>query len=108
MGKILGPDGRPASRMAGKVGRNDRCPCGSGRKFKQCCGPKQEARQGRFLMITVGVFLLAALAVGFASFTGERGSSRQVWDAEHGHYHTVGGSGGGTNRVWSEEHGHYH
>ncbi|MBC7140087.1 MAG: SEC-C domain-containing protein [Defluviimonas sp.] len=22
---------------AGKVGRNDPCPCGSGRKFKKCC-----------------------------------------------------------------------
>src|SRR3954469_9859717 len=22
----------------GKVGRNDPCPCGSGRKVKQCCG----------------------------------------------------------------------
>lgn len=22
----------------GKVGRNDPCPCGSGRKFKKCCG----------------------------------------------------------------------
>lgn len=21
-----------------KVGRNERCPCGSGRKFKRCCG----------------------------------------------------------------------
>jgi uncharacterized protein len=21
-----------------KVGRNDPCPCGSGKKFKQCCG----------------------------------------------------------------------
>ena len=26
--------------MPGKVGRNDPCPCGSGRKFKQCCGRK--------------------------------------------------------------------
>lgn len=25
-------------RDAPKVGRNDPCPCGSGRKFKQCCG----------------------------------------------------------------------
>jgi uncharacterized protein YecA (UPF0149 family) len=25
-------------RDAGKVGRNDPCPCGSGRKFKQCHG----------------------------------------------------------------------
>ena len=22
----------------GKVGRNDPCPCGSGKKYKQCCG----------------------------------------------------------------------
>ena len=22
---------------AGKIGRNDRCPCGSGKKFKHCC-----------------------------------------------------------------------
>jgi uncharacterized protein YecA (UPF0149 family) len=25
-------------RAAPKVGRNDPCPCGSGRKFKQCHG----------------------------------------------------------------------
>ncbi len=25
-----------------KVGRNDPCPCGSGKKYKQCCLPKQE------------------------------------------------------------------
>jgi len=24
----------------GKTGRNDPCPCGSGKKFKQCCGRK--------------------------------------------------------------------
>jgi hypothetical protein len=26
-------------RVAAKVGRNDPCPCGSGKKFKKCCGP---------------------------------------------------------------------
>jgi uncharacterized protein len=25
-------------RIAPKIGRNDPCPCGSGKKFKQCCG----------------------------------------------------------------------
>jgi preprotein translocase subunit SecA len=25
-------------RTGPKVGRNDPCPCGSGKKFKQCCG----------------------------------------------------------------------
>ena len=28
----------PIKRDAPKVGRNDPCPCGSGKKFKQCCG----------------------------------------------------------------------
>lgn len=28
----------PAIRGAPKVGRNDPCPCGSGRKYKHCCG----------------------------------------------------------------------
>ena len=30
----------PYVREAPKVGRNDPCPCGSGRKYKQCCMPK--------------------------------------------------------------------
>lgn len=29
--------GRLAHR--GKIGRNAKCPCGSGRKFKKCCMP---------------------------------------------------------------------
>ena len=28
----------PARRSIGKVGRNDPCPCGSGKKYKKCCG----------------------------------------------------------------------
>jgi hypothetical protein len=31
------PAERPFVHRAGKVGRNDPCPCGSGKKFKQCC-----------------------------------------------------------------------
>jgi SEC-C motif-containing protein len=31
-------DAAPFVRQAAKVGRNDACPCGSGRKFKKCCG----------------------------------------------------------------------
>tara|TARA_B110000879_G_scaffold212954_1_gene312187 strand:+ start:5961 stop:8723 length:2763 start_codon:yes stop_codon:yes gene_type:complete len=29
---------QPQQRQGPKVGRNDSCPCGSGKKFKQCCG----------------------------------------------------------------------
>ncbi|MDO4531681.1 MAG: SEC-C metal-binding domain-containing protein, partial [Bacillota bacterium] len=29
---------QPKKRTDEKVGRNDPCPCGSGKKYKQCCG----------------------------------------------------------------------
>jgi SEC-C motif-containing protein len=29
---------KPVVREEPKIGRNDPCPCGSGRKFKRCCG----------------------------------------------------------------------
>ena len=35
-GKIFGP--APIRRETPKVGRNDPCPCGSGKKYKKCCG----------------------------------------------------------------------
>ena len=28
-----------------KTGRNDPCPCGSGKKYKKCCLPKHEAQE---------------------------------------------------------------
>jgi uncharacterized protein len=31
-----------AQRMRAKVGRNEPCPCGSGKKFKKCCGAASE------------------------------------------------------------------
>jgi preprotein translocase subunit SecA len=29
---------KPVARSSDKVGRNDPCPCGSGKKYKKCCG----------------------------------------------------------------------
>ena len=29
---------QPYVRMTPKIGRNDPCPCGSGKKYKKCCG----------------------------------------------------------------------
>ncbi len=31
-----------AQRMGNKIGRNEPCPCGSGKKFKKCCGAPSE------------------------------------------------------------------
>lgn len=35
---LLGEDHESAKPQRKKVGRNDPCPCGSGRKYKRCCG----------------------------------------------------------------------
>jgi uncharacterized protein len=47
MARLL-DDGRPAADLMGSMtganaGRNDPCPCGSGRKFKKCCGSTKGA-----------------------------------------------------------------
>jgi len=36
-GQFDGP-GKTVRRETPKVGRNDPCPCGSGKKYKKCCG----------------------------------------------------------------------
>jgi uncharacterized protein YecA (UPF0149 family) len=33
-----GPQPRTIIRKGPKIGRNDPCPCGSGKKYKKCCG----------------------------------------------------------------------
>jgi hypothetical protein len=36
--RSFGPGAAPIVSEAPKVGRNDPCPCGSGKKYKKCCG----------------------------------------------------------------------
>jgi preprotein translocase subunit SecA len=38
MQQALRPKADPVRREGKKVGRNDPCPCGSGKKYKKCCG----------------------------------------------------------------------
>jgi hypothetical protein len=77
------------TRHAAKVGRNDTCPCGSGKKYKRCCEAKEERRGSRLLVIAVGGAMLAALIFGLTQATGDRVATgpNRVWSAEHGHYH---------------------
>jgi len=35
---VVPAEGHTVRREAPKVGRNDPCPCGSGKKYKKCCG----------------------------------------------------------------------
>jgi hypothetical protein len=72
------------------AGRNDRCPCGSGKKFKKCCERKEQRQGGRTMMYIVLAIIIGAIVAGVVSL---RETS-----------YTTGGAG----RVWSPEHGHYH
>ena len=39
--KVIANDGKEtvkSTKKSDKIGRNDQCPCGSGKKYKQCCG----------------------------------------------------------------------
>lgn len=71
-----------------KAGRNEPCPCGSGRKFKRCCEAKAaHLRTRTIVLLAVGAILVAILA-GFAMMDRDRGAGpNRVWSPEHGHYH---------------------
>jgi SEC-C motif domain protein len=37
---VVPPSSTPSQRTQPKLGRNEPCPCGSGKKYKKCCAPK--------------------------------------------------------------------
>ncbi|RME86363.1 MAG: preprotein translocase subunit SecA, partial [Zetaproteobacteria bacterium] len=42
-GEDYAEEPKPVRRRTPKVGRNDPCPCGSGKKYKKCCGRRKAA-----------------------------------------------------------------
>jgi hypothetical protein len=45
--KLFGAGGQPAKQE--ETGRNDRCPCGSGKKYKRCCLESDEKKRRKQL-----------------------------------------------------------
>ena len=77
-----------------KTGRNEPCPCGSGRKYKACCegADRGGTTRNRLMLLVVGGAMVAAILAGIASFTGRAsGGGTRVWSSEHGHYHDANG-----------------
>lgn len=109
-----------------KMGRNARCPCGSGKKYKQCCGPAEAARSKRrsiYAMIATVAVLVLGIGGLVALLRSESDTPGRIWSAEHRHWHDANGRelGGGAaspgalptgpapaGKVWSAEHGHWH
>lgn len=72
-----------------KIGRNDACACGSGKKFKKCCELKQQRSRGTMLMfLLIGALVVAGMAAAVSTLTSDHTAKPAgVWSPEHGHYH---------------------
>jgi hypothetical protein len=74
-----------------KAGRNEACPCGSGRKYKKCCAAKAGSATRSKLLIGALIAALAggvyAMTVGFTDEGSSAAAPGKVWSPEHGHYH---------------------
>ena len=74
-----------------KLGRNDLCACGSGKKFKNCCEVKTSATSlPRVLMAALAIAVLGGIAAGVIALRDASSATAapgKVWSAEHGHFH---------------------
>jgi hypothetical protein len=75
-----------------KIGRNDPCPCGSGKKYKQCCAGKAAEKSTvytKWVAVVLGsLLLLGTLAMVSSMARNDRPAiPGRVWSAEHQHYH---------------------
>jgi hypothetical protein len=70
-----------------KVGRNEACPCGSGKKSKRCCeANKAMTGSSQLLLFIAAGVIAAAILVGLMSTRSDE-KPTGTWSAEHGHYH---------------------
>ncbi len=122
--------------MNKKLGRNDACHCGSGKKFKSCHG--RSSNKSYQLWTLVGVLVLAALWFFYyesePAVTPNRLSApiepappNKVWSVEHNHWHDTPSiptsktpssvlnelqpqpqGAAPPGKVWSPEHDHWH
>ncbi len=79
-----------------KVGRNDPCPCGSGKKYKNCHQKAEEhSSSSKKTLIYLGVFLIIIVLGVMGTLMKGSSSGPPAGPAPEG-------------KVWSEEHQHYH
>jgi hypothetical protein len=71
-----------------RAGRNETCPCGSGRKYKKCCEAKAAQSRTSMMVLVVAGAILLMIVLGFVMRDRDRGpGDGRVWSPEHGHYH---------------------
>lgn len=78
--------------MSDKPNRNDPCPCGSGKKYKNCCIDKEDSViSSKMGMIGLAIVILLGL-VFVVSILSEGGNPQEcppgtTWSEAHGHCH---------------------
>jgi hypothetical protein len=75
-----------------KIGRNDPCSCGSGKKYKQCCEGKAADKSNSMTkwaaVILGGLLLLGTIAAVKSVATNDAPAAPgRVWSPEHQHWH---------------------
>jgi len=75
-----------------KIGRNDPCVCGSGKKYKQCCEGKTIERSNKVTkwaaIVFCGLLLIGALAMASSIINNDAPVvPGKVWSPEHQHWH---------------------
>jgi hypothetical protein len=90
-------------------GRNDACPCGSGKKFKNCCVNKGSRLPKGLLLLIAVIAVIAAIGL-IPSILGEKKESvaSPVSRVPSGRVRMTQPGPAPAGKVWSEEHGHWH
>ncbi len=75
-----------------RVGRNDPCPCGSGKKYKNCHMDKEEHKKSSNKSFTYLLLFILIIVVGVVAYLSNQDPEAsappgQVWSEEHQHYH---------------------
>lgn len=94
-----------------RVGRNEPCPCGSGRKSKQCCGGRASRKFPVGLAILLAAMGLLAAAGAISAFVGRDDKPAAASRAAAPRNGVPGSPQPGpapAGKVWSVEHGHWH
>jgi len=75
-----------------KIGRNDACICGSGKKYKQCCEKKAIEKSNKATKWAAiafgGLLLMGVLAMASSMINNDAPATPpKVWSPEHQHWH---------------------
>ena len=89
----------------GCIGRNDRCPCGSGKKFKKCCGAPQPASSADPASVTEGFGLFgleAAFLTSLLDSFARSAKPRTYQIMPHAEYKALGSIAERNQVYWQE------